>query len=450
MILDFDSPLFWYKLIFILELMLAEFLSVYTLQKKPKFALRVLGSILVVLTVTFFFPLFFYNAIYSSFMFLMLFIVTLLALKFCFDEPWENILFCGIIAYTTQHIAYETYNYLCYILGLGNMVAIYDQVGELTNNEFTAIAYGFSYAVVYWFIWAFVERKIRSQRKIALESVTLLFISGVIVLTDIALSAFITYDTAAKMTDITKTVVYLYNVISCAMSIGIQFFALDKRNAEEELKEIQLMWQQDKRMYELSKQNVELINIKCHDLKYQIRLLRKSEEQVTKEALKDIEKAVNFYDGSVSTGNDVLDLIMAEKSLYCSQNEIKLTCIADGAKLNFISVTDLYSLLENAIRNAIEHVEKNEDIDKRFVRVKIVSKDNLLFIHVENYFESEQELVLVNGLPKTSKRDQDYHGYGMRSMQLIAAKYGGGIDFSVENKLFNLNIVIPIKENNLK
>jgi sensor histidine kinase regulating citrate/malate metabolism len=65
--------------------------------------------------------------------------------------------------------------------------------------------------------------------------------------------------------------------------------------------------------------------------------------------------------------NDTLDIIITEKCLLCEKENITLTCIADGEKISFISVTDLYSLLGNAIDNAIEAVLQFEDQDKRSI-----------------------------------------------------------------------------------
>lgn len=445
MIYDFTAPLFWYKLVFVGELVLSEGLAFYTLRKKERFALRVVISLLSIFVIAFLFPIFAYNALYSSFIFLMLFMVSLFAIKFCFDEPWSHIVFCGVVAYTTQHIAYETFNYLCVMFDAGNLVAVYDSEEVLSINGFTVLIYVAVYSLIYWFMWAFIERKIRKNEEIKLENTRMLLITSLIILVDIVLNSLTVYDVRATFTNTTHSVIFLYSIVSCALSLNLQFSMLAQKNAENELKEVQELWRQDKRMYELSKQNVELINIKCHDLKHQIGLLSQSGSDITREALKEIEKAVNFYDGAVSTGNDVLDLIMAEKSLYCTERNIRLTCIADGAKLNFISIVDLYSLLENAVRNAIEAVEKYDDPEKKFVRIKVMAKQKILTIHVENYIEDASTLVIVDGLPQTTKGDADYHGYGMKSMRMVAEKYGGALSVNVEDKnLFELNIMIPL------
>ena len=67
----------------------------------------------------------------------------------------------------------------------------------------------------------------------------------------------------------------------------------------------------------------------------------------------------------------------------------------------------------------------------------------MVSIHVENCFEGS--LSFEDGLPQTSKEDKSYHGFGMKSMQTIAEKYGGFLTASTKSGVFNLDIVIPKK-----
>ena len=140
----------------------------------------------------------------------------------------------------------------------------------------------------------------------------------------------------------------------------------------------------------------------------------------------------------------MLDVILAEKSLYCERNGIVLTAIADGAKLRFMGQFDLYSLFENAVSNAIEAVNKAQEVEKRFIRLRVDAPAGMVCIHVENY--CPEKPVFVGGLPKTTKHDKNYHGFGVRSMQMIAEKYGGGLSARVEWDIFNLDIAIPIAQ----
>ena len=49
---------------------------------------------------------------------------------------------------------------------------------------------------------------------------------------------------------------------------------LEKDNVARELITIQMLCKKDKERYELSKENIELLNVRCHDLASQIGALR--------------------------------------------------------------------------------------------------------------------------------------------------------------------------------
>lgn len=70
--------------------------------------------------------------------------------------------------------------------------------------------------------------------------------------------------------------------------------------------------------------NIDLINRRVHDLKHQMQAII-SNENVKKEVVNEMTSAIKIYDSSIKTGNKVLDTIMTEKSLECSQKNIKIT-----------------------------------------------------------------------------------------------------------------------------
>ena len=205
---------------------------------------------------------------------------------------------------------------------------------------------------------------------------------------------------------------------------------------------MQHLWKEDREHYDLAKENIKLINIKCHDLKHQIHNL--AENKVNPKALKEIEKSVMIYDSIVKTGNDALDVLLSEKSLFCNENKISLTYIVNGESLSFMQDYDIYSLFGNALDNAIEYLLNVEE-DKRFIRLNVNTFGDNLVIHIENYFDGE--LSYDNGLPKTTKQNKDYHGFGLVSIKTIVENYHGDLFIKNSGKLFIINILIPYVKN---
>ena len=156
-----------------------------------------------------------------------------------------------------------------------------------------------------------------------------------------------------------------------------------------------------------------------------------------------MEDVISIYDSAVETGNKTIDIILTEKSLMCNKNHIKLTCIVDGGALSFMAEQDIYSLFGNAIDNAVEALSQVEDEEKRVVG--IIAKRKGMFVSLQFYNYCSQTPQFSGGLPVTTKADKQYHGFGMKSIRMIAQKYGGEMDVSVENQVFNLRLLFPLE-----
>ena len=191
--------------------------------------------------------------------------------------------------------------------------------------------------------------------------------------------------------------------------------------------------------FEKEKENVDLINIKCHDLKHQIRNFG-NKANISNETVKELENIINIYDSNIKTNNDALDLILTEKSLLCQKKNINLKCFADCSKLNFIAEADLYSLFGNMIDNAIEAVTKIEDVNKRSISLIVRNALSCTSIFISNYYEGK--IILDNnGMPKTTKANNGYHGYGLKSIKLIVDKYDGDFKIDIKDSIFMIQIL---------
>ncbi len=198
-------------------------------------------------------------------------------------------------------------------------------------------------------------------------------------------------------------------------------------------------------IYRISKENDELINRKYHDLKHQIQVIRQESDPEKREAyLKEMDSAIRKHQAENRTGNNVLDTILFGKALYCAENEINFTCVADGKLLNFMEVMDICTIFGNALDNAIESVEKIKDTDKRLISMNVSAQNSFVLIRFDNYFESK--IKMEEGMPLTTKKDAKNHGYGIKSIRLTAEKYGGSATVHTQDKWFSLLVLLPLPE----
>ena len=233
----------------------------------------------------------------------------------------------------------------------------------------------------------------------------------------------------------------LTSIVFSLFVLGILFLFYRISYLRQEESMLKYLQSEKEKQYEYSKQNMDVINQKCHDLKRQIQALRFSRDEEKEKLYQETQNAADFFDYVVKTDNEMLNTILTEKGLICHNKRIRLTCTVNGGDFSRISVIDLYTMLSNALDNAIECVEKYEEEEKKIISVHISQVGAMNCIMIENYFEGE--LNFRNGQLVTSKEDTAYHGFGVRSIQMLVKKYKGDMRISHTNHTFSLQIMLP-------
>lgn len=271
------------------------------------------------------------------------------------------------------------------------------------------------------------------------------FFSSLLLFVIFEILTYLLSESMLANTNFTLSVLAVMGQFYCATVLYLQNALFSRVEVQQELEKIYYLWDYQKNQYQISKENINLINQKCHDLRHQVSALRgKGASGDSDSYLKEIENSINIYDSIVRTGNEALDTILTEKSLYCQSRTIGIHCVADGEAMSFISPVDIYTIFGNALDNAIESVERLSNNDSRFIDVMIYSKKSMLVINIVNPLYSNLEL--EGGLPKTTKSDTGYHGFGLKSIRHTAESYEGFVSIDTQDDMFSLSLVIPLPE----
>lgn len=231
---------------------------------------------------------------------------------------------------------------------------------------------------------------------------------------------------------------FVSSAVFALLILILEFNVLKKRDLEQELAITRRLLEEERRQYQKEKDVVEVINVKCHDLKHQLQSIGQTMPESEKE---QIAQAVKQYDSRVRTGNHALDVVLTMKRMICEGADIEFSCMVNGTLLSFMEETDIYSLFGNLLDNAIEEV-KDVDGDHRVVSLSVKCEKQFVMIHEENFLHKQPKL--VDGIPQTTKPDVMNHGFGIRSMQMVSEKYNGHLMISIENGVFQLDIMLPL------
>ena len=352
--------------------------------------------------------------------------LTALCLKLCFRESWWSVLFVASAAQASQHLAHRVRHFLMTVCGI-----------EL--NALNYVLWGLGvFAAVYALLYFGFFRELNKKEIPNLNNKKLIFTVTACVI----LCLFIGVHSSFQ--DVFNAALFdLAMILLCFFVLCYQFGFLGESRREAELKDMQRLLQETQRQYALKSENIELINIKCHDIRKQVRDMA-GRIELSPESAQELAGVVRIYDSTIDTKNRTLNTILTDKSLYCEGKGIELNCIIDGEKLSFINPNDLYALFGNLLDNAIEAVQKLKQPEKQIIGLKVTANGGTLVIHCENYYEGQ--LAYEDGLPRTDKEDARWHGFGLRSIRFIAEKYGGNMTVLPKEGVFNVNIAIPLPE----
>ena len=365
-----------------------------------------------------------------------------LLIALCCNIPWTGAVYSTAGAFLSAEFAasleWQLWSYTRRLLMLET--GTYSTL--LLSLLFLAAVYGGVFALLYWLqirqrkpdtVMAFQPKELWPPVLISLTCFFMSNLSFVYSNTPFSSSAIEGVYNIRTLMDLSGVaMLYAYHIQRCELHV------------QRELDAMQNILQNQYIQYKQSRESIDVVNRKYHDLKHQIAVLRSEQDpQRRLDFLDGMEEEIRTYEAQNKTGNSVLDTVLTGKSLYCARHGVELTCVADGGRLDFMDVMDICSIFGNLLDNAIECELAIADKRKRLIHLTVYGKDDLLVIRCSNY--CEQALEFRDGIPVSTKGDGAYHGFGVKSIRCAAEKYGGVMTINNEDSWFEVNIVIPAK-----
>lgn len=234
----------------------------------------------------------------------------------------------------------------------------------------------------------------------------------------------------------------ILNGLVCFLIIYSFFNSTVRAKAKNELRVMEKMLDEQAKQYQISKDIIDMINIKCHDIRHQIKNIASNKETISEEELCEINKDIRVFETRIKSGNPSLDIVLQEKLLLCMKDNIHFDIMVSAEKMAFITESDIYSLFGNLLENAIEASKKIEDINKREIRIRIKEELGLLLVDVSNNYQGQ--IKMEEGNPVTSKGNKSFHGFGTKSIKYIVHKYGGNLIINTDDLIYKVTIAFPI------
>lgn len=210
---------------------------------------------------------------------------------------------------------------------------------------------------------------------------------------------------------------------------------------EQRLKSAEELVKQQEKQYSLILENNTRIAKQRHDYKnFIIGILSELKSEEYENIRKRLENELKILNAASSdiSGNIIFDTLINYKNTEAAN--LGITIDLDYRHLSDIKISgiDLSILLGNAIDNAVDACAKLKDSNKKKIRVIVVVQGEMIIITVENNLEEDID---IHNL-KSTKKDSQFHGFGIMNMRSIAAKYNGEVVFECADRVFKTIIIL--------
>ena len=410
---------------FLIEIFLCDITLVF--DKRKTSPLRMTLGLLLLFAMIFFFPHmlpldiiehhFILAKTYEILVLIIYFLMISLISRIIFRISNSKCLFCVIASYAIQNSFYCISNIL--FTAFGNFLPVY--VHEL-------ICLCSLYLVCLIF-----RKALKKIGFIEMDNKSLLLILGIVIFVNSIIGVLSQEATTKKDIIIEKAYGLSVNIIV----LYLQFSILKKQTYQRKYYMSKILWEKDKKNYELKKESIEDMNQKVHDLKH---ILNSIQNKMDSKEFNDFRDSINKYENLTQTGSLPVDVVLADKWEFAKKKNIKLTFLGDASQLSFMEEAEIYSLFVNILDNAFDAVLQLEDVRKRVISMILTEKENMILIQCSNY-TSNQPVFNSEGLIKTSKENKALHGYGLKSIHAIAKKYNGYLSISSKDGLFVLKVL---------
>lgn len=197
-------------------------------------------------------------------------------------------------------------------------------------------------------------------------------------------------------------------------------------------------------LYNSMRENYNIQRQRTHEYKNQIvcmdMLMKKKDYSKLEDYIGNISDGLDAQLDMVDTNNDVVNAIFNAKYYEAIKNDVLVVLKINDLSDIKISDNDIFTILSNLLDNAIE-AAKQCDIGKRIVKIKMLYEDAVLSIAVSNSYKAEPVLT-EDGYIRTTKKDREEHGWGMRNVVATLEKYNAEYIIDYKNGEFVFSIIM--------
>ncbi len=396
---------------------------------------------------------------YMLTIFIQSFILLLFALL-CEKNNPDLVTICGtFLVITTEIFLFDdkffkkfAFSILAYLLiifldacAAGIYSIIYIQVDSLFSRLFFNCVNIFTIGVFIAVRWA---RKNAIQRvNISKKIYALLFAGagiGIMIISGLMIEANSKSEEKARRIIIVITIIVV--ITYCAACLMLVFITESRDNYKSLSLINQRVIESQQQYYMLVNEKQQEIRSIRHEMKNHLTCIHGLYQAgKPSEMVQYLNQLIEASDSSAvlfDTGNDIVNAILNDAQSRYRKDNIIIRLEGGFPSEFYIEPMDLCIIMANIITNAVEAIQRmvHNKQEISYIDVRISSYKNDLFIDVKN--PVDENLKISKGIPVTSKKDRDFHGFGIKNVIQRVEKYHGTYQYRIKDNQFCVEINI--------
>lgn len=161
---------------------------------------------------------------------------------------------------------------------------------------------------------------------------------------------------------------------------------------------------------------------------------------------RELKTELSAMAGEIGSGNPVTDVILQGIKKESEKRGIRFESGFHYPEESAINAFDVSVILHNALRNAVENVPAMAGgTEEPYITIRSYQRRNAFMIEVRNSFCGSLKWDRETGLPATSKKRAEGHGYGLINIRRVSEKYFGDIDVEQCGGEFRLSVMLMLE-----
>jgi len=103
------------------------------------------------------------------------------------------------------------------------------------------------------------------------------------------------------------------------MIISIRAGLLSRQKMRTDLTMTEELLAREQKRYIEMRDSIEVINMKCHDIRHQLSTFQ---GRLTDHEISALEQVIQIYDSNINTGNKIVDTVLYQKGLSCEKHSV--------------------------------------------------------------------------------------------------------------------------------